>query len=231
MKDGPVIAAVAALLGDPARANMLTALMDGRALTASELAGEAGVGLPTASGHLAKLEAGGLVAVEKQGRHRYFRLSGSDVAAVLEGLMGLAERTGAVRTRPGPKEPALRLARLCYDHLAGERGVALLDGLRRRGVLAEHDGELAPTSAGRQFFCDFGIDLAPLSGKRRPLCRACLDWSERRHHLAGSLGAALLTRMAELSWLKVGETGRVVAFTPAGERAFAETFVVDAGTH
>ncbi|MFM9860234.1 winged helix-turn-helix domain-containing protein [Pseudoxanthobacter sp. M-2] len=227
MKDGPVIAAVAALLGDPARANMLTALMDGRALTASELAGEAGVGLPTASGHLSKLEAGGLVAVEKQGRHRYFRLSGSDVAAVLEGLMGLADRTGAVRTRPGPKEPALRVARLCYDHLAGERGVALLDGLRRRGVLAEHDGELAPTPAGRAFLRDFGIDLAPLAGKRRPLCRACLDWSERRHHLAGSLGAALLTRMAELSWLKVGETGRIVAFTPAGERAFAATFAAE----
>jgi DNA-binding transcriptional ArsR family regulator len=224
MKDGPVIAAVAALLGDPARANMLTALMDGRALTASELAGEAGVGLPTASGHLSKLEAGGLVAVEKQGRHRYFRLSGSDVAHVLEGLMGLAARTGAVRTRPGPKEPALRVARLCYDHLAGERGVALLDGLRRRGVLAEHAGELAPTPAGRTFLCDFGIDLAPLSAKRRPLCRACLDWSERRHHLAGSLGAALLTRMGALGWLKVGDTGRVVAFTREGERAFAATF-------
>ncbi len=231
MKDGPVIAAVAALLGDPARANMLTALMDGRALTASELAGEAGVGLPTASGHLSKLEAGGLVSVEKQGRHRYFRLSGSDVAAVLEGLMGLADRTGAVRTRPGPKEPALRAARLCYDHLAGERGVALLDGLRRRGVLAERDGDLAPTAAGRAFLCDFGIDLGPLAGKRRPLCRACLDWSERRHHLAGSLGAALLTRMAELSWLKVGETGRVVAFTPSGEHGFAEVFGGDAPAH
>jgi DNA-binding transcriptional ArsR family regulator len=224
MKDGPVIAAVAALLGDPARANMLSALMDGRALTASELAGEAGVGLPTASGHLAKLEAGGLVAVEKQGRHRYFRLSGSDVAGVLEGLMGLAARTGAVRTRPGPKEPALRVARLCYDHLAGERGVAMLDGLRRRGVLAEDAGELSPTPAGRTFLCDFGIDLAPLTGRRRPLCRACLDWSERRHHLAGSLGAALLTRMRELGWLKVGETGRVVAFTREGARAFAATF-------
>jgi DNA-binding transcriptional ArsR family regulator len=231
MKDGPVIAAVAALLGDPARANMLTALMDGRALTASELAGEAGVGLPTASGHLSKLEAGGLVTVEKQGRHRYFRLSGSDVAAVLEGLMGLADRTGAVRMRPGPKEPALRAARLCYDHLAGERGVAMLDGLRRRGVLAEHEGELAPTLAGRTFLCDFGIDLAPLAGKRRPLCRACLDWSERRHHLAGSLGAALLTRMAELSWLKVGDTGRVVAFTPSGEHAFAKAFGGGAPAH
>lgn len=224
MKDGPVIAAVAALLGDPARANMLTALMDGRALTASELAGEAGVGLPTASGHLSKLEAGGLVAVEKQGRHRYFRLSGSDVAQVLEGLMGLAARTGAVRTRPGPKEPALRVARLCYDHLAGERGVALFDGLRRRGVLAEHEGTLAPTPEGRAFLCEFGIDLAPLSARRRPLCRACLDWSERRHHLAGSLGAALLTRMGELGWVKTEEGGRAVAFTPAGERGFAATF-------
>jgi DNA-binding transcriptional ArsR family regulator len=126
MKDGPIIAAVAALLGDPARANMLTALMDGRALTVSELAEAAGVSLPTASGHLSKLDAAGLLFAEKQGRHRYHRLSGHDVAQVIEGLMGLAQRTGAVRVRTGPKEAALRKARVCYDHLAGERGVELL---------------------------------------------------------------------------------------------------------
>src|SRR6201996_9054816 len=126
MKDGPVIAQIAALMGDPARANMLTALMDGRALTVSELALAGGVGLPTASGHLAKLDQAGLLSAEKQGRHRYFRLSGPDVAQVLESLMSLAQRTGAVRVRTGPKDAALRTARVCYDHLAGERAVRLM---------------------------------------------------------------------------------------------------------
>ncbi|HEX8373826.1 MAG TPA: winged helix-turn-helix domain-containing protein, partial [Geminicoccaceae bacterium] len=137
MKDGPVIAAVAALLGDPARANMLTALMDGRALTVSELAQAAGVALPTASGHLSKLAAAGLLQGERQGRHRYFRLSGPDVAGVLEGLMGLAQRTGAVRVRTGPRDATLRAARVCYDHLAGDRGVALMQRLVRQGWLSD----------------------------------------------------------------------------------------------
>ncbi len=135
MKEGPIIASVAALLGDPARANILTALMDGRALTVSELAEAAGVTLQTASGHLAKLDAANLLTAEKQGRHRYFRLSGPDVAQVLEALMGLAQRTGATRVRTGPKDAALRSARVCYDHLAGERGVALLRGARLRGLI------------------------------------------------------------------------------------------------
>ncbi|MBC7167897.1 metalloregulator ArsR/SmtB family transcription factor, partial [Phenylobacterium sp.] len=135
MQDGPVIARTAALLGDPARANMLTALMDGRALTVSELAEVAGVTLPTASGHLARLFEAELVTAEKQGRSRYFRLSGPDVAEVLEGLMALAQRTGAVRVRTGPRDPALRHARICYDHLAGAAGVAVMNGLVERGWL------------------------------------------------------------------------------------------------
>jgi DNA-binding transcriptional ArsR family regulator len=135
MKEGPNLAAVAALLGDPARANMLTALMDGRALTATELAQEAGVSPQTTSGHLSRLEAARLVEVEKQGRHRYFRLSGEDVAEVLEGLMGLAARTGHLRQTPGPKDPALRQARICYDHLAGDMGVWAFDRLRANGLV------------------------------------------------------------------------------------------------
>src|SRR5689334_23007509 len=182
MKDGPVIASVASLLGDPARANMLTALMDGRALTVSELAEAAGVSLPTASGHLAKLDAAGLLTAEKQGRHRYFRLSDHDVAQVLEGLMALAQRTGAVRVRTGPKDAALREARVCYDHLAGERGVRLMQSLVRRGWLSGAS-DPAVTEAGRAGFEAFGIDVATLARGRRPLCRCCLDWSERRSHL------------------------------------------------
>src|SRR6476619_6819155 len=135
MKEGPDIAVIASLLGDPARANMLTALAAGQALTAGELAREAGVTAQTASSHLAKLTAGGLIEGRKQGRHIYFALSGPDVAGVMEALSGLAARTGHTRVRPGPKEPALRHARVCYDHLAGDLGVGLLDSLTHRGLV------------------------------------------------------------------------------------------------
>lgn len=221
MKVGPDIALVAALLGDPARANMLTALMGGQALTAGELAREAGVTPQTASSHLSRLEKGGLVIGRKQGRHSYFTLSGDDVAGVLEGLMGLAARAGHARTRPGPREPALRHARVCYDHLAGDLGVAMLESLTARGLL---DADLAPTANGEAFFAALGIDLAPLRVGRRPLCKACLDWSVRRSHLAGSLGAAVLDRVYALGWAKRVEGQRVVAFTEAGERKFVEVF-------
>ena len=137
MKAGPDIAMVASLVGDPARSNMLTALMTGRALTASELAHEAGITPQTASSHLAKLEAGGLIEPEKQGRHRYYRLTGPDVAHVLEGLAGLAERAGHTRVRTGPKEPALRRARICYDHLAGDLGVQMLDSMRKQRLVRQ----------------------------------------------------------------------------------------------
>jgi DNA-binding transcriptional ArsR family regulator len=222
MKEGPVIASVAALLGDPARANILTALMDGRALTVSELAEAAGVTLQTASGHLAKLDAANLLTAEKQGRHRYFRLSGPDVAQVLEALMGLAQRTGATRVRTGPKDAALRSARICYDHLAGERGVALLNAARQHGFI---DGEenLVLTSKGRVFFADFGIDLAALEKGRRPLCRACLDWSERHSHLGGALGAAILSRMIDRGWVR-RRAGRVLTFTCEGVEGFEAAF-------
>lgn len=220
MKDGPVIARIAALLGDPARANMLTALMDGRALTVSELAGVAGVTLPTASGHLARLFDAGLVSAEKQGRSRYFRLSGPDVAEVLEGLMGLAQRTGAVPVRTGPKDPELRRARICYDHLAGAAGVAVMDALVERGWLTS--GETPQlTGAGRQGLTDFGLPVEKLASARRPLCRRCLDWSERRSHLGGALGAALLERIVDLGWARRSE-GRVIVIPAAGAAGLSE---------
>lgn len=222
MNDGPLIASIAALIGDPGRANMMTALMDGRALTASELGGAAGVTLQTASGHLARLVDSGLLAVRKQGRHRYFRLSGPDVAEALEALMGLAQRTGAVRLRTGPRDAALREARICYDHLAGERGVALLDALRGKG-LVNGEEDLSLTESGRAFFERLGVDLDRLEGARRPICRPCLDWSERRAHLGGALGAALLDLMADRKWLR-REEGRVIRFSPAGTREFQRAF-------
>lgn len=219
-----MIASVAALIGDPARANMLTALMDGRALTVSELAGAAGVTLQTASGHLSKLDAAGLLTAESQGRHRYYRLAAPDVAQVLEDLMGLAQRTGAVRVRTGPRDTALRSARVCYDHLAGERGVAMMRSLIARDYISD-DTLPAVTAAGTKFFADLGIDTGALAHGRRPLCRRCLDWSERRDHLGGALGATLLGWLVARRWARRAD-GRVVVFTPNGSRGFADTFGV-----
>ena len=201
---------------------MLTALMDGRALTVSELAEAAGVALPTASGHVSKLEAAGLVSAEKQGRHRYLRLSGPDVAQVLEGLMGLAQRTGAVRIRTGPKDTALRTARVCYDHLAGKRGVALMQGLMRQEWISG-EAELEVTAAGRDGLAGLGIDVDVLERGRRPVCRSCLDWSERQIHLGGALGAAILQHIVGQRWAIRGD-GRTMSFTAAGSRAFAAAF-------
>lgn len=222
MKDGPSFAPVAALAGDPARANMLSALMGGQALTASELAHEAGITAPTASSHLAKLEQGGLIAAVAQGRHRYFRLAGSDVADMLESLMGVAARAGHLRTRPGPSDPLIRKARICYDHLAGEMGVRMFDMLAAERHIAVAGEELRVTRKGEMFFARFGLDLA--AGGRRPLCRSCLDWSMRRSHLAGRLGAALLARMIEKGWARRAEGSRAVIFSRAGEANFAKMF-------
>lgn len=224
MKDGPAIAPIAALAGDPARANMLAALLVGRALTASELAGEAGVTAQTASSHLGKLQAGGLVTQVKQGRHRYFRLADRDVAEMLEAIMGVAARAGHTRTRPGPRDPAMRKARVCYDHMAGEMGVRLFDSLSVRKLIAQKSERVSVTRDGREFLGGFGVDVDALSQTRRPLCRSCLDWSQRRAHLAGSVGAALLDRVYELGWARRDRNSRTLLFTPRGEKHFCEMF-------
>src|ERR1700744_1542221 len=227
MKAGPDIAMVAALVGDPARSNMLTALMTGRALTASELAHQAGVTPQTASSHLSKLEAGGLVEQEKQGRHRYYRLSDPDVASVLEGLEGLAARAGHMRVRTGPKDPALRHARVCYDHLAGDLGVQMLDSMKQQKLLRQRKQDIELTTEGERFLTDtLQITAEHLTQPCLPFCSHCLDWSERRHHLAGTLGAALLTRFTELKWASRDATpgSRVVNFTRNGEKRFSALF-------
>lgn len=224
MKEGPNIAFLGSLIGDPARANMLTALMTGKALTASELAGEAGVTLPTASSHLGKLESGGLVQQRKQGRHRYFSLAGDEVGTVLESMMGLAERSGHSRTRTGPKDPAMRRARVCYDHLAGELGVRMYDSLCSNGLLAVNGDDVRLNEKGANFVSSFGIDLFPLRKARRPLCRSCLDWSARRSHLAGGLGTAFLDRFYALGWAQRLTDSRIVSFCPRGEAAFLKAF-------
>lgn len=223
---GLTIAAIAALIGDVARANILSALMSGKALTATELAWHAGVSAPTTSGHLAKLLDGQLISVEKQGRHRYFRLASPAVAEALEGLSHLAA-TGPARHRPtGPKDLAMRHARTCYDHMAGRLAVALTDALTGRGLIILEDGAGLVTENGRGFFADFGIDLNPTPKSVRPLCRTCLDWSERRMHLGGRLGASLLSRSLERGWVRTIKESRSLDITRAGERGFADTFGV-----
>ena len=224
MSAAPSLAEIAALVGNPARANVLTALLDGRALTATELAFAAHVSPQTTSGHLANLTEARLLVRERQGRHSYYRLASPLIGRMLEGIMAVAA-DGAQQRRPRWRgDEALRTARTCYDHLAGRLGVALADALvqRRRIVLAEDGGQV--TARGVRFLDEFGIDLAAIERRRRAFCRPCLDWSERRPHLAGSLGAALATRCFELGWIERLRQSRAVAISPIGQRGFAEAF-------
>jgi DNA-binding transcriptional ArsR family regulator len=222
----PDVATIAALLADASRSAMLLGLMDGRALTATELAIEGQVAPSTASSHLARLTGAGLLAVLQQGRQRYFRLAGEEVAELLEGVMGFAARTAPSPIRTGPADPALRHARSCYDHLAGACGVRLWDQLHRLGQLAGVDGATALSPAGERWCGQLGIDLPALRASRRPLCRPCLDWSERRFHLAGALGAAILQRMLALRLVQRQAQGRALSVTPRGER-FLERLSLD----
>lgn len=224
------IAEVAAVVGDPARAAMLTVLMDGRALTAAELAGVAGVTPQTASSHLARLLAAGLVVVQQQGRHRYHRLASLGVARLLEGLMQHAagDEFGRLAPRIGPRDEALIRARTCYDHLAGRLGVAIADALVGQGYVEIDDESGVITDAGTKFFLRVGILLpdSEMSSRRttRPLCRPCLDWSERRPHLAGRLGAALCTHAFKAGWLRRINGTRAVVTTPKGLMAMKQIF-------
>jgi DNA-binding transcriptional ArsR family regulator len=224
MTQGPDITRIAMLIGDPARANMLLSLMDGRALTAGELAEIAGVTPATASGHLAQLVDAGLLWPRKQGRHRYFALADEDVAHALETLDGLAAAKGHMRHQPGPKDAALREARICYDHLAGAAAVTMFDCLATGGHLTVNHEDIALTPQGAEFVTQLGVDVQAVQNLKRPLCRVCLDWSERKSHLAGALGAALLTRFEDLRWLTRSSDSRHVTFTPTGTRAFAQAF-------
>jgi len=226
MTDGPYIAEAASLIGDPARANMLAALLGGRAMTATELGFVANVAPSTTSGHLAKLLKGKLVSVTSTGRHRYFRLASAGVAHVLEDLMALAAE-GPPRHRPKSRfDDAMARARTCYDHLAGKLGVALADSLavRNQIVLGEEGGLV--TDAGLAFLGSLGINLDGHRKGRRAFCRACLDWSERRWHVGGVVGAALADRCFALGWTERCKDSRAITITDAGERAFDEQFGV-----
>lgn len=235
------IAAVAALLADPARCKVLLALDDGRALPASVLAEEAGISRPTASSHLAKLTDAGLLTVRTQGRHRYYQLAGPEVGALIEQLGRLAPTRPVTSLREGTRAARLRSARTCYDHIAGRLGVALMGSLLDHDVLTGGDGQFHPggtdrlsspghdvayqlTDTGRGVLRQAGVELPTGS---RPLVRYCLDWTEQRHHLAGALGRALLDHFVAADWVRRTPRHRALTVTDAGRTALAERFGID----
>lgn len=219
---------VAALVGDTARAKMLAALMGGQALTSSELAALAHISRSTASGHLGKLVAARLLSVSQQRRHRYYRIASPLVAHMLESIQAVAAIETPARYRPrSAKDDALRFARTCYDHLAGRLGVAIADALVARRCIAFGDDGGAVTPAGAIFLATFGVDLTPKSGGRRVFCRACLDWSERRYHIAGLVGSEIRRRCVELGWITQIPDSRAVEVTATGRRGLRDALGVD----
>lgn len=227
MTSGLNTSEIAALIGDPGRANMLGALMSGRALTATELASVAGVSRPTASEHLAKLTQSRLIALTRQGRHRYYRLASAHVVHMLEAIMAVsADQDAKPPCAVRRIDPALQEARTCYDHLAGCLGVSLAGALIAKDavVLAADAGEV--TDRGRDMLLDFGIACDAARPAKRLLCRPCLDWSERRPHLGGRLGAALQERLFGLGWVE-RSSGRAVIVTSAGRLGLSQTFGLD----
>jgi DNA-binding transcriptional ArsR family regulator len=215
--DGDVdVAAAAALIGEPARAALLLALMEEEALPARELAARARIAPSTASGHLARLADGGLVRGERTGRHHYFRLADPAVATALEALSAIAPARPVRSLREATVSEAIRHARTCYDHLAGRLGVELTSALEREDVLRHDDGRLALGAAAHDRLGELGIDVELLARRRRPLVRTCLDWSERRRHVAGALGAGLADRCFELGWLQRRAANRSVEITALG---------------
>jgi DNA-binding transcriptional ArsR family regulator len=211
----PDIASVAALIGEPARACILVALLDGRSLPASELAQRAGVTCPTASSHLAKLTVGKLLQVIPQGRHRYYRIANARVAELLESMGRFAPRKETFRSED--KSP-LEKARTCYNHLAGSLAVGITAAIVERGLLREVGRDYQVTTKGTAWFSELGIDIQPLQKSGRVFARQCIDWSERRNHLAGALGSAFADQLFERQWLKrIGES-RAVQITDLGSR-------------
>jgi len=225
MSSAPQMAEVAALVGDPARANILCALLGGRALTATELAFAAGVSPQTTSGHLSKLYAARLLVLVKQARHRYYRLAGPHVGQMLKSIMNVA-LTGPPRFQPKSKlDDQLRRARTCYDHIAGRLGVGLADRLAEREfvILGAEAGEVTPAGAD---FLQLGVDLSAARARRRVFCRPCVDWTERQPHSGGAVGAALAQRCFELKWIERVRDGRALTITPAGHRGLMQAFAL-----
>lgn len=219
---------VAALIADPARSVILTTLLDGRALPAGELAYAAGITAQTASTHLSKLLSGGLVTVVNQGRHRYFRLAGPDVASALEALSAIAPPSPVRRPTISPEARKLKDARCCYDHLAGRLGVAITDALVQRGFIVEAGKQFKVTSTGEVWLLKIGLDVSAMRPGRLGIAKCCLDWTERKPHVGGPLGAALLELWRERDWLRRLPASREIALTQLGFRWFKENLGIDA---
>lgn len=224
MNANPKVAELVSLLGDASRAAILTSLMDGRFHTASELAIAAGITPQTTSFHLGKMVAGALVSVEKHGRYRYYRLSDPEIAQSLEMLLALSRPADIRSLRQSSQMKALCEARTCYDHLAGKLGVRLTESMLDQGYLVKEQTEFTVTPDGERFFAEFGLDLAALRKQRRSFSRICLDWSERQHHLAGTLGHAIVSRFFELMWIKQPSSGRAVIVTEQGKEGLRAYF-------
>jgi len=226
------LSAVAALIADPSRGAMLDALLSGGRHSARELAAAAGVAPPTATGHLDRLEAGGLVVSERVGRRREVRLAGPEVARALEALGAIAPPRAVTGLRAWRHGEALRAARSCYDHLAGQAGVALADALVAQRIVARGEGAFAITPSGRRRLGGLGLDVEAILGARRATARACVDWSERRPHVGGALGAALLDELLRRRWVTRadahagGTKGRVLRVTPSGAEGLREALGV-----
>ncbi|AJY41253.1 helix-turn-helix transcriptional regulator [Burkholderia humptydooensis] len=219
----PGLSHLGALLADPGRAAMLWALMDGSARPAGELTMIAGLSPSAASAHLARLADGGLLALDVRGRHRYYRIASPDIAAAIEALANIAQAAAPRRPIPQPARivpPDMRYARTCYDHMAGELAVQVFERLMSRGWLTAADGTLDASAAGAAQFAQWGIDIGGQRAKRRRFACTCPDWSERRPHLGGSLGAALLESFRQRGWIEHAAKPRVLRVTPAGQREF-----------
>ncbi|QUL53758.1 winged helix-turn-helix transcriptional regulator [Paenibacillus tritici] len=227
MKTNSNVAIIASLVSETSRAAILTVLLDGRFHAAGELAYIAGITPQTASFHLAKMVDAHVISVEKQGRHRYYGIHNPEVAQVMESLLSIAPPVHIKSLKQASEDKALRLARTCYDHLAGSLGVQLTDSLIRTGILCEENKQFTVTERGKDFFTNFRIDLEKAEKKRRSFCHKCLDWSERRPHLAGALGNALLERLLELNWIQRLPKTRAIIITSEGKIGFKEVFSLD----
>jgi len=227
----PDISLISSLIAEKTRAKMLIALMGGKALTATELALEAEISPQTASTHLSKLVQGQLLVVRKQGRHKYFQLQGPDVASLLESLLSLSSSLQPVKVATGPEDLRLRKSRICYDHLAGTLGVQLYDALAQQDYIVDKQCDTVLTEQGMEFFQTLGLDFIDHQRSKRPMCKSCLDWSERRNHLAGILGQWILTDVFKRGWAKKDLDSRAINFTSNGLKAFCKTYGINLVTN
>jgi DNA-binding transcriptional ArsR family regulator len=227
MSDTPGPTSVDALNAQPAQASLLQILMDGRSRTASELADATGITRPATSFHLARLVDGRWLRIDRQGRHRYFRLANQDVAGLLESMIFVSGNRQQIDERFGPRPTDLRRARMCYDHIAGELGVGIVESLTKTGALVETGDDFQLTAAGERYVLDLGIDVAAARRRRRHFARTCIDWSERRPHLAGALGAAIADRFVDLDWIRRQPGQRTLSITPTGQRELKAALGID----